>query len=295
MINTSVINLTLILKKGVDELARPIKDGVDYFPKDTDFYSDDKVRLLRAEFGAKGMYMIDYLLCEIYRKNGYFLKWDKKQLFLVSDGAGCGCTPEYISEFISGCIRCSFFDQRVFNMFGVITSAGIQRRYMRMLNSRTSITIIKEYFLLDINDKNDVPTSILNKVMFKSIKSTENPDKSTENPDKSTENQENKKKRKVSKDTQNKSNNILIDVPEEIRAQWDAYVAMRKQQKKPLTQRAADLAMAKLQKLAPNDYKLQGLILDQSVFNCWQGLFALKNEGGSNFGRPNSEFKPSRT
>ena len=295
MINTSVINLTLILKKGVDELARPIKDGVDYFPKDTDFYSDDKVRLLRAEFGAKGMYMIDYLLCEIYRKNGYFLKWDKKQLFLVSDGAGCGCTPEYISEFISGCIRCSFFDQRVFNMFGVITSAGIQRRYMRMLNSRTSITIIKEYFLLDINDKNDVPTSILNKVMFKSIKSTENPDKSTENPDKSTENQENKKKRKVSKDTQNKSNNILIDVPEEIRAQWDAYVAMRKQQKKPLTQRAADLAMAKLQKLAPNDYKLQGLILDQSVFNCWQGLFALKNEGGSNFDRPNSEFKPSRT
>lgn len=107
-------------------MARPIKDGVDYFPKDTDFYSDDKVRLLRAEFGAKGMYMIDYLLCEIYRKNGYFLKWDKKQLFLVSDGAGCGCTPEYISEFISGCIRCSFFDQRVFNMFGVITSAGIQ-------------------------------------------------------------------------------------------------------------------------------------------------------------------------
>lgn len=32
-------------------MARPLKDGVDYFPKDTDFYADDKVRLLRAEFG----------------------------------------------------------------------------------------------------------------------------------------------------------------------------------------------------------------------------------------------------
>ena len=29
-------------------MARPLKDGVDYFPKDTDFYADDKVRLLRA-------------------------------------------------------------------------------------------------------------------------------------------------------------------------------------------------------------------------------------------------------
>ena len=35
-------------------MARPLKDGVDYFPKDTDFYADDKVRLLRAEFGSKG-------------------------------------------------------------------------------------------------------------------------------------------------------------------------------------------------------------------------------------------------
>ena len=50
-------------------MARPLKDGVDYFPKDTDFYADDKVRLLRAEFGSKGMYLLDYILCDLYGKN----------------------------------------------------------------------------------------------------------------------------------------------------------------------------------------------------------------------------------
>ena len=173
-------------------MARPLKDGVDYFPKDTGFYNDDKVKLLRAEFGAKGMYLLDYLLCEIYGKNGYFIKWDKSRCFLVSDGAGCGCSPEYISEFISGALRCSFFDERVFKVFGILTSAGIQRRYIRMFNSRDYISVIEEYWLLDVNDRKDVPASVLNKLTLKKVFGTENPNKSTVNPNKSTVNPQSK-------------------------------------------------------------------------------------------------------
>lgn len=175
-------------------MARPLKDGVDYFPFDTNFYDDDKVRILRAEFGAKGMYILNYLLCEIYGKNGYFIKWDNSRCFLVSDGAGCGCSPEYIREFISGALRCSFFDERVFKLFGVLTSSGIQRRYLRMFNSRDYIVMIEEYWLLDVNDKKDVPTGVLNKLAFKKVFGTENPDKITENPLKSTRNAQSKVK-----------------------------------------------------------------------------------------------------
>lgn len=163
-------------------MARPLKDGVDYFPKDTDFYGDDKVRLLRAEFQSKGMYLLDYLLCDLYGKNGYFIKWGKDKCYLVSDGAGCGCAPNFVEEFVNRCVACSFFDERVYNVFGVLTSSGIQRRYIRMFNSRPDIPMIKEYWLLDVNDKKDVPKGALDKLTFKSIKSTENPDKSTENP-----------------------------------------------------------------------------------------------------------------
>ena len=173
-------------------LARPIKDGVDYFPLDTGFFIDDKVRLLRAQFGAKGMYALFYILCELYAKNGYFMKWDKNKCYLVSDGAGCGCDPGFLAELINGCVRCSFFDERVFNGFGVLTSAGIQRRFLRMLKNRDEIEIIKEYWLLDLSSKKDVPPGVLNKLTLKSFKSSENPDKSSENPDKSSENPQSK-------------------------------------------------------------------------------------------------------
>ena len=173
-------------------MARPIKDGVDYFPLDTGFFLDDKVRLLRAQFGAKGMYALFYILCELYAKNGYFMKWDKNKCYLVSDGAGCGCDPGFLTELINGCIRCSFFDERVFNGFGVLTSVGIQRRFLRMLKNRDEIEIVKEYWLLDTSSKKDVPPGVFNKLTLKSLKSSENPDKSSENPDKSSENSQSK-------------------------------------------------------------------------------------------------------
>ena len=161
-------------------MARPIKDGVDYFPKDANFYTDDKVRLLRAEFGAKGMYLLDYILCEIYGKEGYFLPWDKSRCFLVSDGAGCGCGPDLVEQFIAGCIRCSFFDKRVAESFGVLTSSGIQKRYVRMFGSRDFLNIEGRYFLLDVEDVKDVPGSIIPKLTL-FYESTENPFKSTGN------------------------------------------------------------------------------------------------------------------
>lgn len=185
-------------------MARPIKEGVDYFPFDTNFFNDDKVKLIRSEFGAKGVYVLVYLLCEMYGKNGYFIKWDRNKCFLVSDGAGCGCSPEYISELISGALRCSFFDERVFKVFGVLTSAGIQRRYLRMFNSRDYISMIEEYWLLNINDKKDVPTGVLNKLTFKKVFGSENPDKTTENPFESTGNPQNKIKDTIVSQRENK-------------------------------------------------------------------------------------------
>ena len=156
-------------------MARPLKSGVDYFPKDTSFYQDDKVRLIRASYGAKGLFLLDYLLCDLYGKNGYFMQWDNNKCLLVSDGAGCGCTPGFVAEAVAGFIRCSIFDKRVFDEFGILTSAGIQRRFVRMLESRKNFTFIEEYFLLDKSNEEDVPQGILSKCTFKKIIKEENP------------------------------------------------------------------------------------------------------------------------
>jgi hypothetical protein len=59
---------------------------------------------------------------------------------------------------------------------------------------------------------------------------------------------------------------------------WIEYEEMRKKMKRPLTPYARMLAIRKLDRL-----RLDGNdpteVLDQSIFNCWQGLFPIQNNG----------------
>lgn len=144
-------------------MARPLKYGVDYWNKDVSFYFDKKIRLIRSEFGAVGMYALDYIICDIYKNDGYYAVFDKDWCDLVSDGAVCGGSSNFIEELIKGCVRRSFFDKRVFDMFGVITSKGIQKRYIRMVSKRKEIYLIQEYFLLDPDNNDEVPKEIRKK------------------------------------------------------------------------------------------------------------------------------------
>ena len=150
-------------------MARPLKDGVDYFPVDTDFFQDDKVRLIKGEFGAKGVVILLALLCEIYRGSGYYKVWDKDSCLLMADAVGCGISPENITQVVRGCLRRSIFDSGVFQMFSILTSAGIQRRYIRAVSTRDKIFIKSEFWLLNNDDPKDVPAKVLSKLTLKSL------------------------------------------------------------------------------------------------------------------------------
>lgn len=150
-------------------MARPPKDGIDYFPFDVGFLQDKKIRLIKGEYGAKGVLVVLQLLSSIYKENGYFTTCDSDDFILVADAVGCGCDPKTIEEVVQGCLRRSIFDSGVFEAFGVLTSRGIQRRYLRALSTRDNIDIIEEYWLLDIDDKKDVPASISKKITFKNV------------------------------------------------------------------------------------------------------------------------------
>ena len=190
-------------------MARPIKDGVEYFPFDVGFFDDDKVKYLRQKHKAKGMYMLVFLLCDLYRKNGYFMEWDEGKQSLLADDMRCADEVS-LARLVEGCLSCGFFDKRVFEAYGVLTSAGIQRRYIRMFNSREMIYMNEEYFLLDMSNPKDISPGILNKLTLKKVFCTENPDKNTENPDKNTENPQKEKKEKDTIVSQRKAEESLL-------------------------------------------------------------------------------------
>ena len=55
-------------------MARPIKKGLSYFPKDVDYYEDFKIMDLMNEYGPLGQTIYDVVISMIYRE-GYFLEF----------------------------------------------------------------------------------------------------------------------------------------------------------------------------------------------------------------------------
>ena len=164
-------------------MARPQKENVDYWPFDVGLFQDRKFRLIRSEFGIKGAYIALELINMAYSENGYYAKFGEEDCLLMSEGVGGGCEASFIMEVVRGCCRRSLFDEGIYNAFGVLTSHGIQQRYLRIIGkNRVDVRFIKEYFLLDISDERDVPANVRNKVTLLSSFPTENPSKPTENP-----------------------------------------------------------------------------------------------------------------
>lgn len=115
-------------------MARPRKQGLDYFPLNTDFFEDDKIVPVTGEFGLKGEIVAIKLLCAIYRK-GYFIEWNVRlRLKFLRDLPGISAA--LLDMIISRLVQWGFFDETLFNTAGILTSRGIQRRYFEITSRR---------------------------------------------------------------------------------------------------------------------------------------------------------------
>jgi hypothetical protein len=108
-------------------MARPKKQGLEYFSFDCDFFYDEKVVAIAGEFGLKGEIVIIHLLCAIYR-NGYFYKWDELAKMKMLHELP-GVNAELLDKIVSRLLLWDFFDRGLFESSIVLTSKGIQKRY----------------------------------------------------------------------------------------------------------------------------------------------------------------------
>ena len=83
---------------------------------------------------------------------------------------------------------------------------------------------------------------------------------------------------KKTKENITSNNNIYFPNDEILNQAFIDYMSMRKKIKKPMTDRAVDLAIKKLMELSGGDNDKAVKILNQSIMNSWQGLFELKDE-----------------
>ena len=108
-------------------MARPERDGFDYFSLDTDLFTDRKIRTLLSRFGGDGLTFYLYILAEVYRNEGYFLPFDED--FQDNAATDCRVSFEKIGLMLDFLLKKSLLDSTLFSTDKVLTSHGIQARF----------------------------------------------------------------------------------------------------------------------------------------------------------------------
>lgn len=169
------------------QMARPIKQGLEYFPLDV--VMDDKVALIEAEHGIVGFGLLIKLFQKIYSE-GYYYTWTEKEQLLFSKRVSVDRNK--VNDIINDCLKWGVFHEELYNNFNILTSRGIQKRYLSAAYKRSTIELYKEFLLIDVSDrKNIVVTTIID---------TENDISSDVCDSKSTQSKEKESKEKESKE-----------------------------------------------------------------------------------------------
>jgi len=128
-------------------MARPTKQGIDYFPLDCQF--DDKIEMFLIEKGATGLGVLVTIWQMIYSNEGYYIV-DNKDLHLLIKRK----IDVDINE-VSGCINICL-ERNVFNAdshknYGILTSKAIQKRFFEAAKKKKTVQINKDYIINGID------------------------------------------------------------------------------------------------------------------------------------------------
>lgn len=178
-------------------MARPIKEGLEYFPLDCDMDQDDKIALIEAQHGIIGFGIVVKLLMKIY-KNSYFYEWTEKEQLLFSNRINVDINE--VNVVINDLVKWKFFDEKLYKNEKILTSKGIQQRYLTAVGRRQKVKMLKKYLLLDIETINVYKNLIIVDI---------NSNSEVVNVDISTQSKVKKSKVKESKENNNKEINLL--------------------------------------------------------------------------------------
>lgn len=140
--------------------GRPTKQGIDYFPMDVGFFTDVKIRKISRACGSQSTSILICLLCNIYKDEGYYILWDEDLPFVIADTVGV--SEGAVKEVLIKSLQVGFFDQELYEKYKILTSSGIQKRFLLATYQRKETTIIPEYLINCANNSINCTTNSIN-------------------------------------------------------------------------------------------------------------------------------------
>lgn len=138
-------------------MARPVKEGLEYFPLDTDIDQDEKMIVVIAKYGMRGFGIAIRLMMELYR-NGYYYPWTEKEKYVFA--MKIREEPELLSQVVTELVEWGFFDKTMYEEHEILTSKGFQTRYLVATSRRKGIVIKEEYNLTEETFKEEYEEEI---------------------------------------------------------------------------------------------------------------------------------------
>jgi len=148
--------------------GRGNKVSLDYF--ELDCHMDEKIELIEAEYGLKGFAIVVKLYQKIYGGEfGYYCEFTPDTALLLAarfcgssggafgkvgiasdKGSLPGFPKNLITDVVAASIRRGIFSERLFNKYGILTSSGVQKQYLKATAKREIVELKKEYLLIDV-------------------------------------------------------------------------------------------------------------------------------------------------
>ena len=261
-------------------MARHKKRGIEYFSLDCNFFSNRKIKILKSRYGADGITIFIYLLCEIY-KNGYYIIVDDDFYYIVSDDLNMN--SDKVKQVLTFLLERSMFDKQLFQSDAVLTSAGIQERFQLAVKTRAKKNPIKVDRFWLLNEEETEPF----------IKVTHFEDNSENNTDNSKKNNDNSKKNDI-KGKERKGEYIYTAPPgtyfadSSLNEAFLLFLKVRQNNGDCLTDEQIQLLKEELSSMSDKPEELTAIV-KKSVMSGWKTFYPLKKSRGKKTESKNSK------
>ena len=130
-------------------MARPKAKGVEYFPLDVGFLSDLKIRKIMLSHGPASIAVLIYIFAAIYKDEGYFMSIKDDEISLIA--LDTNLDADYVKQVINRACEVELFSFRIYDNFRILTSEGIQSRYLKITERRKSVKINADINLINVD------------------------------------------------------------------------------------------------------------------------------------------------
>lgn len=119
-----------------------IKQGLDYFPLNTDFMHDRVVRRVMKREGDSAFTILLYTLSYLYSGEGYYIHVDDDFYDELSDQL-FSTDNDSVRRVLRLFVEYGFFDSSLYERYGILTSADIQRQFLLSLNAAAAVIFLR--------------------------------------------------------------------------------------------------------------------------------------------------------